>query len=31
LIGTFESSGLRPAFTPKAQYFGLDRALLEVI
>ena len=31
LIGKFESLGLRPAFTPKAQYFGLDKALLEVI
>ena len=31
LVGKFESMGLRPAFTPKAQYFGLDKALLEVI
>jgi pilus assembly protein CpaF len=31
LRGTFKSSGLRPHFTPKAAYFGLDRALLEVI
>jgi pilus assembly protein CpaF len=31
LIGRFESSGLRPHFTTKAQYFGLDKALMEVI
>ncbi len=31
LYGNFKSSGLRPAFTPKAAYFGLDRALLEAI
>ena len=31
LRGTFKSSGLRPHFTPKAQYFGLDRALLEAM
>ena len=31
LIGRYESSGLRPHFTVKAQYFGLDRALMEVI
>jgi pilus assembly protein CpaF len=31
LRGTFRSSGLRPHFTPKAQYFGLDRALLEAV
>ena len=29
--GTFKASGLRPHFTPKAEYFGLDRALLEAI
>ena len=23
--------GIRPAFLPRAEYFGLDRALLEVI
>ncbi len=31
LRGSFKSSGLRPHFTPKAEYFGLDRALLEAI
>ena len=31
LRGSFKSSGLRPHFTPKAEYFGLDKALLEVI
>jgi pilus assembly protein CpaF len=31
LRGTFKSSGLRPNFTPKAEYFGLDRALLEAL
>jgi len=31
LRGTFKSSGLRPNFMPKAQYFGLDRALLEAM
>jgi pilus assembly protein CpaF len=31
LRGSFKSSGLRPHFTPKAAYFGLDRALLEAI
>ena len=29
LKGHFRSSGLRPHFAPKAQYFGLDRRLLE--
>ncbi|MHA1598569.1 MAG: CpaF family protein [Alphaproteobacteria bacterium] len=29
LIGSFNSSGLKPHFTERAQYFGLDRALLE--
>ena len=31
LKGSFVSSGLRPFFTPKAEYYGLDRALLEAI
>src|SRR5438874_4250580 len=31
LRGSFTSSGIRPAFLPRAEYFGLDRALLEVI
>ncbi len=31
LYGQFKSSGLRPNFTQKAAYFGLERALLEAI
>jgi pilus assembly protein CpaF len=31
LRGTFIPSGIRPAFLPRAEYYGLDRALLEVI
>jgi pilus assembly protein CpaF len=31
LRGEFQSSGLRPAFLPRAQYYGLDRALIEAI
>jgi len=31
LIGRYESTGLRPHFTPKAEYFGLDRPLLEAM
>lgn len=31
LIGRYKSSGLRPHFTPKASYFGLDKPLLEVM
>jgi pilus assembly protein CpaF len=31
LMGKFVSSGLRPHFLPKAEYFGLDRALLEAM
>jgi pilus assembly protein CpaF len=31
LIGTYDSTGLRPHFTEKAAYFGLDKALLEVL
>ena len=27
--GHFVSSGLRPHFTPRAQYFGLDKLLAE--
>jgi pilus assembly protein CpaF len=27
LLGAFVSSGLRPHFTPRAEYFGLDKAL----
>jgi pilus assembly protein CpaF len=31
LRGSFVSTGIRPAFLPRAEYFGLDRALLEAI
>jgi len=31
LKGTFVSSGLRPHFITRAEYFGLDRALLEAV
>jgi pilus assembly protein CpaF len=31
LIGTFRGSGLRPAFAPKAAYFGLEKALYETM
>jgi pilus assembly protein CpaF len=31
LKGRFVSSGLRPHFTPRAEYFGLDKALHEAI
>ncbi len=31
LIGEFKSTGLRPNFTSRAEYFGLDRALLEAM
>jgi pilus assembly protein CpaF len=31
LRGVFQSSGLRPYFLPRAEYFGLDRPLLEII
>jgi pilus assembly protein CpaF len=31
LAGQFASTGLRPHFTPRAEYFGLDRALLEAM
>ncbi len=31
LRGSFQSTGIRPSFLPRAEYFGLDRALLEAI
>jgi len=31
LKGRFESSGLRPAFSGRAEYYGLDRMLLEAM
>lgn len=31
LLGSFVPGGLRPHFTPKAEYFNLDRPLLEAI
>ncbi|MBV8683454.1 MAG: CpaF family protein [Caulobacteraceae bacterium] len=31
LRGRFEPAGLRPNFTPRAEYYGLDRLLLEAI
>ena len=31
LRGSFKSSRLRPHFTPKAEYYGLDKALLEAV
>jgi pilus assembly protein CpaF len=31
LRGVFRSAGIRPHFLPRAEYYGLDRALLEVI
>src|SRR5260221_608863 len=31
LRGVFNSSGIRPSFFPRAQHYGLDRALLEAI
>ncbi len=31
LMGSFVPGGLRPHFTPKAEYFNLDRPLLEAI
>ncbi len=31
LIGEYKSTGLRPHFTPKAAYYGLDKALLSAI
>ena len=29
LKGSFKSTGLRPHFTPRAEYYGLDRSLLD--
>ncbi len=31
LFGTFKSTGLRPNFSPRAEYYGLDRALMEAV
>ncbi len=31
LRGVFKSSGVRPYFLPRAEYYGLDRPLLEII
>ena len=31
LKGSFKSTGLRPHFTPRAEYYGLDRALMEAM
>ena len=31
LRGVFQSSGIRPHFLPRAEYYGLDRALLEIV
>jgi pilus assembly protein CpaF len=31
LEGTFQSTGIRPAFLPRAEYYGLDRTLLEAL
>ena len=31
LLGQFRSTGLRPYFIEKAKYYGLDRALMEVL
>lgn len=31
LVGTFESSGLRPHFMERAEYFGLSRALMQAM
>jgi len=31
LRGVFKSNGIRPYFLPRAEYYGLDRPLLEVI
>ncbi len=31
LVGEFKSTGVRPHFLTRAQYFGLDRALMEAM
>jgi pilus assembly protein CpaF len=31
LRGVFSSNGIRPSFLPRAEYFGLERALIEAI
>jgi pilus assembly protein CpaF len=31
LRGVYKSSGIRPYFLPRAEYYGLDRALLEIV
>jgi pilus assembly protein CpaF len=31
LRGSFQSNGIRPVFLPRAEYYGLDQMLLEVI
>jgi pilus assembly protein CpaF len=31
LRGIFNSSGIRPFFLPRAEYYGLDRALLDIV
>ena len=31
LRGVFKSGGIRPYFLPRAEYYGLERPLLEVI
>ncbi len=31
LRGSFQPTGIRPAFLPRAEYFGLDKMLLEVM
>ena len=31
LRGTYQSSGIRPAFLPRAEYYGLDKTLIEAI
>jgi pilus assembly protein CpaF len=31
LRGNFRSAGVRPHFTPRAEYFGLGQALIEIV